>query len=140
MHLLAAITANGFGHAVQTGAVVAALRRRVYGLRVTLRSALPRARLAEVIAEPFDLHPVDHDFGVVIRSASELDLPATVAAYRALTARWDALIGQEDDAIRAAGADLVLANASVAALAGARAAGVACAGIVTVNWADILAG
>jgi hypothetical protein len=140
VRLHAAITANGFGHAVQTGAAVAGLRRLLPGLSLSVRSAIPRRRIEEVIAPPFDLIVPDDDFGVVLRSATELDLPATRAAYGKLAARWDAVVAAEAALLRRTGAGLVLSNASAAAVAGAREAGVPVALMATLTWGDILAG
>jgi hypothetical protein len=139
-HLYAAITANGFGHAVQSAAVVAELRRRHPGLAVTLRSSIPRAKLASVFEEPFVHLPAPHDFGVVIRSATELDLDATRTAYRRLDGGLNALIEEEGAAIAASGADLVLSNISFATVAAARRRGVPVVALATLSWGGILAG
>lgn len=139
-HLYAAITANGFGHAVQSAAVIAELRRRHPGLAVTLRSSIARDKLASVVDEPFAHLPAAHDFGVVIRSATELDLDATRLAYRRLVPELEAVIGEEEAAIAASGADLVLSNISFAACAAARRRGVPAVALATLSWDAILAG
>lgn len=139
-HLYAAITANGFGHAVQSAAVIAELRRRHPGLAVTIRSSIPRAKLATAIDGPFAHLPAPHDFGVVIRSATELDLEATRRAYRELDARLDEVIEAEMAAIAASGADLVLANVSFAAASAAGRLGVPSIVLATLSWSGILEG
>ncbi len=139
-HLLATITANGFGHAVQTGAVLHALRRRLPGLRLTIQTAIPAARIAEIAPQPYDLLRVDHDFGVVIRSATELDLPATREAYGRLARDWEILAEAQAATIRGRAVDLVLANVSFLAIEGAARAGVPAAALACLTWSDILRG
>jgi hypothetical protein len=139
-HILATITANGFGHAVQTGAVLRALRRRRPGLRLTVQTAIAPARIREIAPAPFELAAADHDFGVVIRSATELDLPATRAAHARLLRDWDGLAEAQAERVRAVGADLVLANVSFLAVEGAARAGVPAAALACLTWSDILRG
>jgi hypothetical protein len=138
--ILAAVTANGFGHAVQTGAVLRALRALRPDLGILVQTALPPARIAEVVPEPFEVVPAEHDFGVVLRSGFELDLPATREAYAGIARGWDALADAQAQVLRERGVDLVLANVSFLAVEGAARAGVPAAVLACLTWSDILRG
>ena len=134
-----AITAHGFGHATQAGAVVRALRERRPGLRLTVQATLPRAFLEDVIRGPFDLVPARSDVGLVNRSAFEIDLEASAAAYRAFHADWEERVARAADAMRVIGPGLVLSDVPYLPLAAAARLGIPTVGFCSLNWADVYA-
>lgn len=136
-HLLVALSDHGYGHAVQTAAVVNALRRTRHDVRLTLRSTLPRAFLARRFEGEFALLPERTDIGMVMRSAIDV-LPAeSAAAYRVFHQDWDARIAQEAQRLRALAPDLVLTNVAYLPLAAATRIGVPAFALCSLNWADI---
>lgn len=137
--LLVDISAHGFGHLGQTAPVLNALVRARPGLELTVRSGLSRERLARRIEIPFDYVAGATDFGYVMRDAIALDLPASAARYRAAHADWPARVAAEAAWLQARGFDAVLANAAYLPLAGAAQAGIAAAGMCSLNWADLFA-
>lgn len=138
-HLYVDISAHGLGHLAQTAPVVAALRQRWAGLRLTVASALPRERLAARIAEPFGHLAQASDFGFVMHNAVDIDHAASAERYRQTHEKWAQRVAALADALRALAPDLVLANAAYLPLAAAAQAGIASAGMCSLNWADLAA-
>lgn len=141
MHLLCAIADHGFGHLAIAAPVLNELARRRPNLRLTVWSgpALPPAKVAERVTHPFEHAERHTELGILQRNALDVDLDATLAAYERLHADWPAVVSREAEAIAACAPDLVVADASYTALAGARAVGVASAGLCSLNWADVFA-
>jgi hypothetical protein len=136
-HLVVALSAHGFGHAAQTAPVVNRLRALVPGLRVTLRTALPRSLLATRFDGDWTLTPVIGDFGVHMASSLDVQVDATAAEYAALHADWETAVEDEARALAALQPDLLLANVSYRALAGAARAGIPAVALCSLNWLDI---
>ncbi|MET4699617.1 hypothetical protein ABIE65_002649 [Constrictibacter sp. MBR-5] len=134
-----AITAHGYGHATQAGAVVRALRERRPNLGLTVQTTLPREFLDDVIRGPFDLVPAASDIGLVNRSAFEVDVEASAAAYRAFHADWDERVAAAADSLRAISPRLVLSDVPYLPLAAAARHGIPAVGFCSLNWADIYA-
>lgn len=140
-HLWLALSAHGFGHAAQAGPVVAALCRRLPGLRVTVESALPRALLARrFLPAPFDHVDRAADVGMVMRDALAVDVEASRAAYRAFHRDWDARVAANAAELAAAAPDLLLADVPYLALAAAARAGLPAVALCSLHWAAIHAG
>lgn len=139
MHLLVDISAHGLGHLAQTAPVLAALRRRLPDLRITVRSALPRSRLAVRIEGDFDHVPEERDFGFAMHNAADVDCVASAARYREFHADWRRQVAAEAGWLRRYGADAVLCNAAYLPLAAAAEAGIPAAGMSSLNWADLYA-
>lgn len=139
MHLFVDISSHGFGHLAQTAPVLNALRDRLPQLELTIRCGLPRERIARRIAGDF-AHLADaSDFGLVMQSALDVDVAASLAAYREFHRDWDARVGREADRLARLAPDLVLANVSYLALAGARQAGIPSMALCSLHWAGIAA-
>lgn len=136
-HLLIAISGHGFGHLAQVAPVLAELRRRHPGLRLTLRTGLPREVLERRIAPPFDLQPAADDFGMVQRSALDVDAAASAEAYARFHADWPDRLARTARDLSAAGPDLVLADVPYLTLAAAREAGIPAVALCSLNWLDI---
>ena len=141
-HLFVDISAHGLGHLAQTAPVLQALRRRRPGLRLTLRSALPnallRSRLGEAFGEFTHLEAAS-DFGYVMHDATEIDLAASAAAYRAAHADWPARVAAEAEGLAALAPDLVLSNVAYLPLAGAAQTGIRSLSMCSLNWGDLFA-
>lgn len=135
--LYVSVAAHGFGHAAQTAPVVNALRARRPELRLVIRSALPRARLAAHFAGAFEHGPEPAEIGMCMDNALDVDAQASYAAHLAFHRDWAARVEREAAALRACGADLVVANASYLMLAAAAAADIPAVLLGSLNWADI---
>lgn len=139
MHLLVDIAAHGLGHLAQTAPVLDALLPLLPGLRLTVRSALPRPRLAARIAGDFTHVAAASDFGFVMQSAVDVDRTASAARYREFHADWGQRVAAEAGWLRRHGVDAVLCNAAYLPLAAAAEAGISAVGMSSLNWADMYA-
>lgn len=140
MHLLVDISAHGLGHLAQTAPVLDALVARVPGLRLTVRSAIPRERLARRIAADFVHIPEARDFGFAMYNAVDIDFAVSAQRYRDFHANWAQRIAAEADWLRQHRVDALLSNIAYLPLAAAAAAGIPAAGLCSLNWAELFAG
>lgn len=119
-----------------TAPLVAELRRRRPGLRLTIQTTLPRDFLATRY-EAFDQVAAIADFGFRMKSAVDVDVPASAADYLVQHSDFAALVAREAARLRAAAPDLVLANAPYVTIAAAAEAGIPVAAYSSLNWADL---
>lgn len=138
VHLWLALSPHGYGHAAMSAPVVAEMRNRFPGLRLTIQSALPRAFL-ETRFGAFDHVPEIADFGLKMKSSIEIDIEASAAAYGELHQDLDAVIAAESKRMALARPNLVLSNVAYVPLAAAAAAGIPAAALSCLNWADMYA-
>lgn len=137
MHLVADITAHGYGHIALTAPVLDALARRVPDLRVTVRCAFPREVLAARIAVPFAHVPEALDVAMIMTSALEVDARASAAAYADFHRSFALRVDEQAAKLAALAPDLLLANVPHLSLAAAAKAGIPRAALCCLNWADI---
>lgn len=137
MHLLVDISAHGLGHLAQTAPVIDALQVRIPGLRLTIRTALPRQRLDQSIASQFNYEYGVRDFGFVMNNAVDIDSPATAEAYKDFHRNWSERVSVEADWLRAHRIDAVLTNVAYLPLAASACAGLPSASMCSINWADL---
>jgi len=139
MHLLVDISAHGLGHLAQTAPVLNELAALAPGLRLTVRSAIPRRQLARRIAVEFAHVAEARDFGFVMHNAVDIDLAASARRYRELHADWPQRIATEADWLRRHDIDALLGNVAYLPLAAAAEAGIPAAALSSLNWADLFA-
>ncbi len=139
MHLLVDISAHGLGHLAQTAPVLAALHALAPGLRLTVRSALPREALARRIAADFAHLPEARDFGFVMHNAVDIDLASSARGYREFHAGWPQRVAAEADWLRQRGIDALLSNVAYLPLAAAAQAAIPSACLCSLNWAELFA-
>lgn len=139
MHLFVDISSHGFGHLAIAAPVLNALAEQVPGLRLTLRSGLPPAKLRQRIRPPFELLAGSSDFGYVMVDATHIDRAASAAAYRQAHAGWTQRVAAEAGFLADLQPDLVLTNVSYLPLAAAAQAGIPAASLCSLNWADLFA-
>ncbi len=136
-HLLAAISAHGFGHAMQTCLVLNALSRRMDDLRLTLRTTVSRKLLASRLNVPHELQPVADDFGMIMHSAVEVDVSASAAAYAAFHTDWPRRVAELARRLERDPPDLILSDVPYLTLAAGQQLGIPTAALCSLNWADI---
>lgn len=136
-HLLVALSAHGYGHAAQTAPVVNALRARLPDLKLTLRTALPRAFLETRFEGVFELIAAADDFGMVMDSALDIALAASARRYAEWHADWEERVARAAAELAQLAPDLVLANVPYLTLAAARAAAIPAAALCSLNWIAI---
>ncbi|MCF8198206.1 MAG: hypothetical protein K9J42_05540 [Sulfuritalea sp.] len=139
MHLLVDISAHGLGHLAQTAPVLNALTGRLPTLRVTVRSTIPREKLANRINSIFTYVSEARDFGFAMHNAVDIDLAASAQRYREFHADWPQRVAVEADWLHQHRVDAVLSNVAYLPLAAAAQAGIAAAGLCSLNWADLFA-
>ena len=138
-HLFVDISAHGFGHLAQTAPVLDHLATLLPGLRLTVRSGLPEAKLRQRIAARFAHIAAASDFGYVMLDALRIDLAATATAYRIASTDFSAAVEREARLLQELRADAVFANVSYLPLAGAARAGIPAVAMCSLNWADLFA-
>jgi len=136
-HLLVAISPHGFGHVAQTAPVVNALREQILGLRVTLRTTVPRALLEQRFAGPFDYVAEASDFGMAMSSAVDVEREASARAYAEFHRDWEARVAAEAQRLVGLAPDMILADVPYLTLASAARAGICAVALSSLNWADI---
>jgi len=136
-HLWASITPHGWGHAAQVAPIVNALVAHRPDLTVTVHSPLPRTVLASMLSVPFAHESSPSDVGLVMRSALDIDLEGSRAAYAALHDGFPAKVEALAATLRTRKVDTVLAGVPYLPLAAAQAAGLPAAALSSLNWADI---
>jgi hypothetical protein len=137
MHLLVAVTPHGYGHAAQVAPVIEALARRLPRTAVTLLTSVPHWFLRQRIHIDFELVERAPDFGLIMRSALEIDIEASARAYADLHASWERRVSEEARRLEVLAPDLVLADAPYLTLAAAQRAEIPAVGLCSLNWADI---
>lgn len=140
MHLLADISAHGLGHLAQTAPVLNALAARIPQLRLTVRSAIPRERLARRVEVEFAHVPEARDFGFAMSNAVDIDLAASAQRYRKFHTGWPQRIAAEAGWLRRHRVDALLSNIAYLPPAAAAVAGIPAACLCSLNWADLFAG
>ena len=138
-HLFVDISAHGFGHLAQAAPILNALQRQRPDLRLTLRSALPEARLKSRIDGGFTHIAAASDFGFAMHDALNIDLPATLQRYRRQHADWAQRVDAEARFLDTLRPDLVLTDVAYLPLAGAAHAGIPAWSMCSLNWADLFA-
>jgi hypothetical protein len=139
MHLLVDISAHGLGHLAQTAPVINALQVLAPDLQLTVRSAIPRERLALRIGGHFTHVAEARDFGLVMHNAVDIDLEASALRYREFHADWPQRVAAEADWLRRHGVDALVANVAYLPLAAAAEAGIPAFGLSSLNWAEMFA-
>ena len=136
-HLLVCISAHGYGHIAQTAPVLNALRTRLPQLLITVRTMSPLAQLRSRITASFNYLREGGDIGMAMASALDVQPQETVAAYQHIHRDWGLAVSHEANALRDIAPDFVLSNIGYLPLAGAYRAGIPCAAMSSLNWADI---
>jgi len=136
-HLHIGLSSHGFGHTAQVAPVLAAVRRRVPGLRVSVATRLPAPALAAFLGPDVERIEADVDVGLVMDGPMDVLAEASAAAYAAFHADWPARVEAMARHLRALGVDAVLADVPALPLAAAARAGIPAAALCSLNWADI---
>jgi hypothetical protein len=138
-HLLVDISSHGYGHLAQTAPILNALVTVIPNLHLTVRCGLPREKLKERISSGFCHVKAASDFGFAMFDPMRVDLETTAQRYRAVHARWHALVEEEAGWLKRVRPDLVFSNVSYLPLAGAHLAGIPAAACCSLNWSDLFA-
>lgn len=136
-HIVASISAHGFGHMAITAPVLERLHELAPGWRMTVSSGLADSVLRSRIRCPFEVVPDRSDFGLRMHRDLSVDAPSTIADYAAIHADWDENVARRVEWLKESGCDLLLANISYLNIAAADRAGIPSIALCPLNWADL---
>jgi hypothetical protein len=136
-HLLLAVSGHGYGHLAQCAPVINALTRRLPGLQLTLMSTLPQAVLASRIGKEFNFIHAETDPLLRMRSAWEVDIPASQVAFRAFHRRRATVLDRLRGQLRELKPDLLVANIPWLPLTAAAQEHIPAVALGSLNWAAI---
>ena len=136
-HLVISLSDHGFGHIGQTAPIVRELKKKVPGIKVTIRSASPKMKLIERFGTGVEIIDAKLDIGMVQLDALNVDVEKSYQAYKDFHENWDFNVTQEANALSTLKADLVLSNISYLSLAGAKSANIPAIAYCSLNWFDI---
>src|SRR3569833_3413404 len=136
-HLLAAITAHGYGHLAQSAVVINALRRQLPELELTIYTRAPHHLLRARIDGDFTLLDEAPDIGLPMHDALTVDVDAAAEAYHEFHAHKQADEATETQRQHTHTPDLVFANVPYRILAAARLAHIPSVAKRTHKRADI---
>lgn len=137
LHLLAAITAHGYGHLAQTAAVINALRQRMPDLRLTLYTQVSKKLIDTRIEGDYTLINEAPDLGMPMHDALTVNVAAAERAYREYHAAWNEDVAQEARRLNELAPDLILANIPYRILVASRKARIPAVALCSLNWADV---
>lgn len=136
-HLTVYITGHGYGHATRTVEVLAEVRRRLPGLRLSIRTTVAPEILRRRFAESFEYARVALDVGAAERNTLDVDEGRTLAAWQSLWARREEILAREVDFLRREGADAVLFDIPPLAAEAAARAGIPSIACSSFSWDEI---
>ena len=135
-HLVVDLSGHGYGHAGITSPVLNVLRRSCPEVRVTIRSTIPAAWLAQHLDGSFD-YLIEPDFGMAMAGTMHVLPQESIAAYQNIHKNWAERVDAGAAALATLKPTLLLSNISYLSLAAARQAKIPAIAFSAVNWADI---
>ncbi len=120
-----------------TAPVVEAVAHRVPGLKLTIRCAIPEAKLREMVRVPFEHIPQAFDIGMAMRDALHIDVPASLAHYTTLHGDWPARVAAAAEALAALRPTVLLGNIPYLSIAAAAHAGIPAVAFCCLHWGEI---
>jgi hypothetical protein len=125
------ISGHGFGHAVRMGEVMRALHSIRPDWQLLARTQAPRSMLPDFV----EYESVEIDSGVVEREAGiVVDEAATIHRLRGFIERWEEIVANETQVVRARQVGLIVADAPPIAGDIAYVTGVPCVAITNFTW------
>jgi hypothetical protein len=131
------ISGHGYGHLAQVAPVLNALHALLPTLQLTVRTTIPEPLLRQRIQPEFRYLPESTDFGMMMVSALQVDVDASMQAYTAFHADWPSKVAEEVKRLQVIGADLVMTDVAYLPLAAAGALGIPSVSMCSLNWADV---
>lgn len=134
--LFVSLSPHGYGHAAMTVPVLNRLRQLVPSLHLTIETNISFQWLTERLIGPFEYIPT-LDFGMVMRSATEVDIERSHTTYLRLHTDWAAVVSAEANRLQLAKPDIIITNISYLVLAAAAHTSIPTVALCSLNWADI---
>lgn len=107
-------------------------------LKIILRTQIPVEFFQRHLHVKWELQVAQQDVGCIQRGPLDLDVAATWEAYSQFHKNWERKVEEEASAIQSAKAQLVIANISHLAIAGASRAQCPVVGIASLSWDRVL--
>jgi hypothetical protein len=135
-HLVVDLSGHGYGHAGMTIPIINALRRSRPDFKLTIRTTVPSAMLAERVEGSFE-YVTQLDFGMVMSDAMHVLPNESALAYWCIHADWEERIANAAGKLASIKPSLLLSNVSYLSLVAARKVGIPAVAVSSLNWADI---
>lgn len=135
--LLLAVSGHGYGHLAQCAPVINALWQEIPDLQLAVCGALPRHVIAARLDRAFTFLPVELDPVLCMRSAWEIDVPASHRVYREFHRNWQTGLRHDADLLATLAPDLVLADIPYRMLHAAQQRNTPAVALCSLNWAAI---
>ena len=129
-----AVTSHGFGHAVRTASVAAAIKQLNPDIELVFVTTAPEWLLQSYVKDDFIYRPQIFDVGVIQKDSLTMDTATTLTKMQQIRKQQEEIIEQEVDFILEHGVGLILAD--IPPLAGkiAAAAGIPGWGMGNFGW------
>ena len=108
--LYLAVTSHGFGHAVRSASVAAAIQKLNPKLEIIFATTAPKWLLGSYLTSDFIYHPRVFDVGVIQSDSLTMDKAATLAKMQEIKAKESKIIAQEAAFVREQNVGLVLGD------------------------------
>lgn len=131
------VSGHGFGHAAQVAPVLAALRTRLPGVRLTLRTHLPDMAVRSLFGADVARMAAPADLGLHMMGPMDVDVERSTRAYADLHGNWDQAVEREMSVLTALAPDLLLADVPYSSLAAAARLRLPAVAFCSLNWADL---
>ena len=135
-HLVVDVSGHGYGHAAMTLPILNALRRSLPKLKLTIRTSVPAAWLAERLEG--ECNYIDQsDFGMAMVDSLHVRQNESYLAYSSIHESWNERVS--DAAVQLASLEptLLLSNVPYLSIAAASKVGVPAIAMSSLNWADV---
>ncbi|MFY0992593.1 hypothetical protein [Halomonas sp. C05BenzN] len=132
------ISGHGLGHLSQVSAVLDELYFMSPDLSLTVFTPLPYPVLEDWINIPFHHVYGEHDVGMRMRDALNVDWSASLCSYRELHRGWNSRIDNLSQDLVDYNISLVLSDVPYLPLAAAQEVGIPSVAMCSLNWADVI--
>lgn len=136
--LLVYISGHGYGHVAQVAPLLNQLLQDLPTLELIIASAVNEQFLRSRIKVAFTYEYRRADFGMLMKSALEVDVAGSVAAYLDFHEHWQGRVEAEAAWIAALQPDAIFSNVAYLPLAAASQLDIPALAMCSLNWADIL--
>lgn len=132
------VSGHGLGHLSQVSAVLNRLSMVQPDVPIEVRSSIPHGVIYGWLESPFHYTAAYDDVGMRMKSALQIDLAASKAAYESLHQNWHDKVRDLGERFQASGTSLVVSDIAYLPLAAAQLVGIPSVALCSLNWADVL--
>jgi len=132
--LYCAISSHGFGHISQSAPILSRLYRLRPDINIIIQCAIDRAWLDERFDFPFVYVRQSSDFGMVMKSALEIDVQASHQAYLEVHEHWQDKVQETMQMISQFQPDLIYCNIAYLVNAAAARLSIPVINLCSLNW------